>query len=102
MLPTESVASYLPTAGPTITSIPTIDPKVASLPTTDLFLPTPNIQQAIQVSYREYIDLIYEAWNDVNRALSIRRAGEDYRVVYSTLNRRIKGVKLAVARQEEQ
>ena len=52
--------------------------------------------------YRERIDLAYEAWNDANRALSIRRAGEDYRVAYSTLNGRIKGEKSAVARQEEQ
>ena len=36
--------------------------------------------------YRERIDLAYEAWNDANGALSIRRAGEDYGVAYSTLN----------------
>ena len=48
--------------------------------------------------YRERIDLAYEAWNHVNRALLIRKAGEDYRVAYSIPNRRIKVAKSAVAR----
>ena len=82
--------------------MPTTEPTVASLPITDPSLPTPNIQWAVQVPYRERIDLAYKAWNDANGALSIRRAGEDYRVAYSTLNGRIKGAKSAIVRQEEQ
>ena len=82
--------------------MPTTEPTVASLPITDPSLPTPNIQWAVQVPYRERIDLAYKAWNDANGALSIRRAGEDYGVAYSTLNGRIKGAKSAIVRQEDQ
>ena len=99
---TEPITSSLPTTDPTVAPMPTTEPTVASLPITDPSLPTPNIQWAVQVPYRERIDLAYEAWNDANGALSIRRAGEDYGVAYSTLNGRIKGAKSAVVRQEEQ